>query len=284
MISFIILHYKNIDDTIECIESINSLNDKKVSIVVVDNNTLSSEDENRLNKYNIDLIKNDSNLGYAKANNIGAKYAIKKYKPLFICVINNDTVIKDKEFCNIIRDDYKEYKFDMLGPRIDTNKGESANPFPVYKNLEEVDKALKYRRDLVNIYSNPFSNVALNIYMGVKRLFVKPRHVDNGTVFEYNVALHGCAIIFSKKYYEKYKNIFYNETFLYHEEEFLYQRMLRDNLVSIYDPKLSIYHKEGASLNISFGSNERNKLLFRNKEIIKSLELLKKVIEEGKDE
>ena len=284
MISFIILHYKNISDTIECIESLNKLDDKNISIIVVDNNTLTKEDEEALNKYDIDLIKNDSNLGYAKANNIGASYAIKKYHPNFIAVINNDTVIKDKNFTKIIRDDYKEYKFDILGPRIDTNNGESVNPFPVFKTLEEVEEQIKYREKLVKIYSNPMLNASLCIYMGLKRVFVKPRHLVNGETFEAGVALHGCAIIFSKKYYERYKNIFYNETFLYHEEEFIYQRVLRDNLISIYDPELSIYHKEGASLNKSFGSDERKKLIFRNKEIIKSLKLLKKVIEEGKDE
>ncbi len=284
MISFIILHYKNISDTVECIESINKLNDKNVSIIVVDNNTLSKEDEELLNKYDIDLIKNDSNLGYAKANNIGASYAIKKYHPNFIAVINNDTVIKDKNFTKIIREDYKKYKFDILGPRIDTNKGESVNPFPVFKTLEEVEEQIKYREKLVKIYSNPMLNASLCIYMGLKRVFVKPRHLVNGEHFEEDVALHGCAIIFSKKYYERYKNIFYNETFLYHEEEFIYQRVLRDKLKSIYDPELSIFHKEGASLNMSFGTNERKKLIFRNKEIIKSLKLLKKVIMEGKDE
>jgi GT2 family glycosyltransferase len=284
MISFIILHYKNISDTVECIESINKLYDKNVSIIVVDNNTLTKEDEDTLNKYDIDLIKNDSNLGYAKANNIGASFAIKKYHPSFIAVINNDTVIKDKNFTNIIREDYKKYKFDILGPRIDTNNGESVNPFPVFKTLEEVEEQIKYREKLVKIYSNPMLNASLCIYMGLKRVFVKPRHLVNGEHFEEDVALHGCAIIFSKKYYERYKNIFYNETFLYHEEEFIYQRVLRDKLKSIYDPELSIFHKEGASLNMSFGTNERKKLIFRNKEIIKSLKLLKNVIEEGKDE
>ena len=94
MISFIVLHYKNINDTIECIRSIlKQKTNKKISIVVVDNDTLNDFDEKKLKKFDVDLIKLDSNLGFAKANNIGCKHAINKYNPDFLCVINNDTVI-----------------------------------------------------------------------------------------------------------------------------------------------------------------------------------------------
>ena len=84
-------------------------------------------------------------------------------------------------------------------------------------------------------------------------------------------------MIFSKKYYEKYKDIFYNETFLFHEEEFIYYRIKRDNLISLYSPSISLIHKEGQSLDKEFNNNYK-KLIFRNEEILKSLELLRKAI------
>ena len=60
MISFVILHYKNINDTIECIESIKKLDRQKdISIIVVDNNSLNKNEikyiENAQKNYN----KND---------------------------------------------------------------------------------------------------------------------------------------------------------------------------------------------------------------------------------
>ena len=70
MVGFVVLHYKNIDDTIECIKSVLSLKGEK-EIVVVDNNTLTNNDESRLKKFGINLIKLDENMGFAKANNIG---------------------------------------------------------------------------------------------------------------------------------------------------------------------------------------------------------------------
>ena len=90
-----------------------------------------------------------------------------------------------------------------------------------------------------------------------------------------NVALHGCALIFSKKYVDKYKYPFYNETFLYHEEEFLYDRIVNDKLISVYNPNIKVYHEEGSSLKNNL-KNERKSKLFREKERIKSLKLLLK--------
>lgn len=271
MVSFVILHYKNIKDTVECIESILNLKtDKKISIIVVDNNTLNEEDEKLLNKYELHLIKLEKNYGFAKANNIGCKYAIENDKPDFIVVSNNDIIIEQKDFIEKI---YNEESFDMLGPKIITDGGQSVNPFPVYKTKEEVINQINKTKKLIKIYKNIILRNLLKIYIKIKTVIKGKRLVYNSDKKEKNVALHGCFIIFSKRYYEKYKDIFFNETFLYHEEEFLYQRIINDNLVSVYNPDIEVFHKEGASLNNKY-NNEYKKLIFKNEEILKSLILL----------
>lgn len=281
--SFIILHYKNLKDTIECIESINKLETKnEVSTIVVDNNSLSKEEENILKKYTKDLILLKENKGFAKGNNVGCEYAIKKYKPDFLCVINNDIILTQANFLEEIENCYEETKFDIMGPKIITSGGESVNPFPVYDNLKEVNERIKYHNKLIKIYDNAFLRRLLKLYIKIKRIFKKPKHNTNAEESQYDVALHGCALIFSKKYYKKYSYVFYNETFLYHEEEFLNYRRKKDNLITYYDSKLELYHKEGASLDENFKNRDYEKLIFKNKEIVRSLTLLKKVIEKGK--
>lgn len=276
MTSFIILHYKNIKDTIECIESIKKINGE-YNIIVVDNNTATNEDEVLIKKYTNDFIKLDENLGFAKANNIGCKYAIDKYKPDFLVVSNNDIIIDDINFINKIEKEYQNDNFDMLGPKINTKDGQSVNPFPVYKTKDEVVNQINKTKKLIKIYNNILLRNLFSIYMNVKYKFKEKRLVYNGKNKEYDVALHGCFIIFSKKYYEKYEHVFYNETFLYHEEEFLYQRVIKDKLISIYEPSIQVFHKEGASLDFNYKNNYK-KLVFKNKEILKSLELLKEYI------
>lgn len=274
MVSFVILHYKNIKDTLECIASIKKLESKSYSIVVVDNGTLSEKEKKVLKKETNHLICNEENLGFAKANNLGCSYAIKHFEPDFLVVLNNDIVITQKDFITKIESSYKKTSFDFMGPKIITSGGESVNPFPIYKTKEEVISAIEKSKKLIRIYRDPILNLMLHCYMKLKRLFRKPRHVENGIHSLKNVALHGCCIVFSKKYYRKYKDIFYPGTFLYHEEEFLEYRRNRDDLITYYDAKIEVFHKEGASLNAAFEKKQREKLIFRNQEIINSLSLL----------
>ena len=272
MVSFVILNYKSTNDTIECINSIKKLKGD-YSIIVVDNNTFNCDEIKTIKSLTPDLVLLDSNVGFAKGNNAGAKYAIKKYHPDYLCIINSDIVINQVDFIEQINNLYKEYNFDILGPKILPEESESCNPFPVYKTLEEVENKIKYHHKLINIYQSKFKRFLLKIYL-LKNIFKKKVKNTNGLTDELNVGLHGCALIFSEKYYEKYEDIFYPNTFLFHEEEFLYLKAQQDKLITLYSPKIELIHKEGQSLNKEYKNNYQ-KLIFRNKEIIKSLELLK---------
>ena len=272
MVSFVILNYKSTNDTIECINSIKKLKGE-YSIIVVDNNTLTSEEIKTIKSYTSDLVLLDSNVGFARGNNAGAKYAITKYHPDFLCVINSDIVINQIDFIEQINNLYRKYNFDILGPKILPEASESCNPFPVYKTLEEVENKINYHKKLIKIYQSRLKRFLLRIYVARNR-FKKHSQNTNGLTEQTNVGLHGCALIFSDKYYKKYKDIFYPNTFLFHEEEFLYLRAKNDNLITLYSPKIELIHKEGQSLNKEYKNNYQ-KLIFKNKEIVKSLELLK---------
>lgn len=274
MVSFVILHYKNLKDTLECIDSIKKLDSKSYSIVVVDNGTLSEEEKKILKKETNHLICNKENLGFAKANNMGCTYAIKHFEPNFLVVLNNDIVLTQSDFIERIEKSYKDTSFDFMGPKILTNGGESVNPFPAYQTIEEVEQAIDKSKKLIQIYQNTFLTILLECYMRVKRIFVKPRHLENGISSQKDIAVHGCCIVFSKKYYQKYKDVFYPGTFLYHEEEFLECRRSRDGLISYYDASTEVFHKEGASLDTAFEKRNREKLIFRNENMIQSLTLL----------
>ena len=276
MMVFVILHYNNIKETMECVDSLGKFKQK---IVVVSN----SKDYDNLRKIEkrVDkVIINEENIGFAKANNIGCKYAIEKFKPDFLCVINNDIVIDQKDFLDKVEKLYKKYQFDVLGPKILPEDLPSVNPFPVYDTLEKIEDRIKYTKKLIKIYNSVILRNLLSCYVLIKSKLKKVSKPVNGEKDELGVALHGCALIFSKKYYERYETVFYNETFLYHEEEFLYYRCKHDNLTFLYSPEVELVHKEGRSLDNSFNNNYK-KLIFKNKEILKSLQLLEAVYKKG---
>lgn len=281
MMTFVILHYNNIDETMECLDSLEKFN----SNIVVVSNSKDYDNLKMIEKRVSKVIINEENIGFAKANNIGCKYAIEHFQPDFLCVINNDVIIEQKDFITQVEKLYKKYKFDILGPKILPEESDSCNPFYAYKTLDEVRERIKYTEKLIKIYQNKFLRLLLNIYLKLKAPFRKEKKTTNGSSDQLNVALHGCALIFSKKYYEKYNDVFYNETFLFHEEEFLALRAKENNLVMLYSPKIELYHKEGSSLAKKFQKQKYDSLIFRNKEILKSLKLLEKEMlkQEAKD-
>lgn len=280
MISFIILNYKSFKDTLECIDSINKIKtNKDISIIVVDNNTLELNEKKELEKFTKDIILLKENVGFAKGNNAGCKYAIEKYNPDFLCVINSDTIIEQDNFVDIIYNLYEKYKFDIMGPKILPEETDSCNPFPAYESLEEVTEKIEYTKKLIKIYKSKLLRNLLKMYISFKNLFREKIKNTNGIEDTTGVALHGCALVFSRKYYEKYESVFYPNTFLFHEEEFLYLRSKQDNLITLYSPSLEIIHKEGMSLSKKFNGKKYDALIFRNQEILKSLYLLKEEME-----
>ena len=78
--------------------------------------------------------------------------------------------------------------------------------------------------------------------------------------------LNGCCLIFSKEYIDKFSGID-DRTFLYYEEQLLYIRLKRNNLISVFNPKLEVLHNEGVSTN----KKTKNK---KNRHEIDSLNVL----------
>ena len=283
-ISYIILNYNNIEDTIECLLHLKHISEGyNASFIVVDNHTLKSKEIERIKPFTNDILLLDDNYGFAKANNKGVNYAMGKYNPDYVCVLNNDVFISQPNFIEQINNDYKLYKFDMLGPKIDSPSRESVNPFPVLKTKKDIIGEIKSSEKLATIYCNLIFTFFLNLYILLKHMIFELISPKNGKKIMKGIALHGCAIIFSRKYLKKYNDAFDSRTFLFHEEEFLYQRLINDKLISLYDPELMIYHKEGSSLKKT-KKNIRLSKLFREKEKIKSLNILLNDLEGGKHE
>lgn len=273
MISFVILHYKNFNDTLECINSIKNLLEKeKISIIVVDNNSLSKNEVSKLNKLVNDIILLNDNLGVAKAYNEGCKLAKEKYASDFICVLNNDIIVNQKDFISVIYKLYDKTKFDVLGPKI-ICEGDSVNPFPVFDSTQKIELRIKKNEKLIKIYSNKVLANLLEFYLKFKRKIRKPNRLDNGALEEKNVALHGCFMIFPKKYCKRFEKTLPDDTFLFHEEEFLYFRCIQNQLTTLYSPSLEIIHKEGRAMKIT-NENIINRKKFKLEESNKSLKIL----------
>lgn len=96
-IGFVVLSYKNIDDTVECIKSIQQVNlnsGDSIVTILVDNSECDTYPTGICENVSVDYLFQVPNDGYANGNNIGIKKAI-DVECDYIVVINNDTIVFD---------------------------------------------------------------------------------------------------------------------------------------------------------------------------------------------
>ncbi|MBN2482351.1 MAG: glycosyltransferase family 2 protein [Bacteroidales bacterium] len=256
--AFVILHHETISDTIECIDSIVSkIVYPNWQIVVVDNGSSSHPREMLQKRYSNDprihILINKKNLGFARGNNTGYHYAREILKADFIIIINNDTILQQRDFVSKILARYKESKYDILGPDIISIKnGSHQNPRKeVLINANVVKSYIRYFK--ISLWLNYFciDNLVIRIkkfFFPASRLPVANKeHINPDNSEMEQVKLHGSAMVFSPDYLKRYDYAFFPETFLYCEESILYYIARRDGLITVYYPGVQIYHKEDAT-------------------------------------
>ncbi len=286
--TFVILHYHigSIIDTIECINSIiNFIVDKDYNILVVDNGSPDNSFKHLSQIYSeskiVKIISSKVNLGFSKGNNFGIDYALEHYSPTFYIVINNDTLITQSNFLKLIEEEHNHSNFDILGPDIINLNGKHQNlDFKVLESKKDVLKEIrKNEKELLKIKKNrTFYSIYFNICILIKapikilfRLFKPISSNKTQNIRRENVPLHGSAIIFHKNYILNYPNdSFFKHTFMFAEEDILFQRVKRDNLISIYQPRIVIIHKEDSSTN-QLNPNRLNSYIFKLNHKISSL-------------
>lgn len=272
-ITFVILHYMAIEDTLECINSIkNNINYSNQSIVVVDNGSPNNTGLILKEKYKddnmVDIIISERNLGFSKGNNLGYKYAKDILNSSYIVILNNDTVIKQNNFSNKIIELYNEKEYHILGPDIISTKvkGYHQNPCKIkaFNNKNDVDKYIRklkigYYKCLFKKYTKTY-----NIIRKLKK--ATDISVDNFLNKEAeNVKLHGSCLIFSKKYIIENEYAFNPKTFMYMEEDILYYECKKKNYKMIYSPVVTIYHKEDISTETILKRNvDKDIFIFKN--------------------
>jgi GT2 family glycosyltransferase len=90
-IAVVVLHYHNLADTLECLDSLQSQNYDNYEVILVDNGSHDPHLESALGNYSLlTLIRNEDNQGFAEGNNVGIRAAMKRGAE-GILLLNNDT-------------------------------------------------------------------------------------------------------------------------------------------------------------------------------------------------
>ena len=278
MVCFVILHYMAIEETILCVNSIESNVVGEKKIIIVDNASPNNTFKN-LKKYyadsaDIDILATEKNLGFARGNNIGYKYAVKKYDPHFIVVMNNDTEVKQSDFISLIEKSFDQHKYFIMGPDIYSTK----NNYHQNPQTRKIPSKEELKKNCKRLWIKDKLNILLILKWKANELIFKKNktgkkvsksleYIDSVVV---NPLLHGSCYIFSRLFLETHsEECFYDKTFMYMEAEILYYLAIKAGEKMIYNPEIKIDHHEDVATDAEF-KKQYKKSIFSIKCLLKS--------------
>lgn len=290
-----ILHYMNMEDTKECVQSfVQKLDTQSYHIVIVDNASPNGSGGKLEACYagnpKITVIRNPENLGFSAGNNVGIAYIRQHFAPEFVILSNNDIILLEKQMYSKLSAEYAADPFAVLGPMILTADGRcDSNPIfdlPYTKEAAVFQKKFnerKLKRYESRLYPWneklwQFSRRLQNRLGMVKRFNRKDRKPGSCLQKQDGIVLHGCFLVFSQQYFQHFQGLD-ARTFLYAEEDILHQHMLHRGLRMCYDPQILIYHKEGRSV-AHIGKKNREKTIFVTKNAILAIGAYLELLEE----
>lgn len=252
----IILNWNRPDDTIECLKSLEGLLIKnfQLNVVIVDNGSGDDSVKRfrkiKTDKYKIDIIEKDKNLGFAIGNNVGIQYAIEKGAD-YLLLLNNDTIVEKNLIVEFLNATGRYKTVGIFTPKIYFARG-----FEFHERYKD--------KDLGHIIWSAGGSIDWN------NVYATNRGVDSVDNWEFNKDTAtdfatGAAMFVRSDVIKKYGG-FDERYFMYFEDVDLCQRYKNNNGKIIFVNKAVLWHKVAQSSGIGSGLNDyyltRNRLLF----------------------
>lgn len=236
LVYIIIVNYKGLNDTLECLMSLKLLKYNNFRIAILDNNVLDFEARQLSLKFGdwIDVIWNGKNLGFSGANNIGIRYVLKKGAE-YVLLLNNDTVVSEDFLLKLLLTAINNEKAGIAVPKIN---------FYLPKNK------VWYGGGKIFFLTGDAGHIGYN----EENLLLKETETDFAT---------GCCMLIKKEVFSKIG--FFNENyFMYYEDTDFCLRARKKGFKIFLSPNSLIWHKEksanGAFLDKKYYYLTRNKL------------------------
>ena len=215
-VTIILVNYKNYNDTLQCLESLDKVNYPNLSIIVVDND---SKDESFeiLKKYandRVEIVESGYNGGFAYGNNFGIKMALENGSD-YVLLLNNDTIV-DKDFLTpLVQATDNDEKVGIVSSRImfypEVDKVWYAGGIVDWANLRAIHYGLKE---------------------AISEKYLKNRDVDFAS---------GCCMLIPRRVFEEV-GMLPEEYFMYCEDMDYCIQVVDKGFKIKYVPESVIYH------------------------------------------
>ncbi len=241
-ISVVIVNY-NVKDLAEnCISSVYKANDGKydIEIFFVDNNSIDGSSEYISEKFpRVNVISNERNLGFSKANNLALRRVCGKY----VLILNPDTLLEEGTFEKLINFAENNQNTGAVTSRLILANG-------------KLDSACRR--------SFPTPSVAIPRILGLSKLFPGNRifgkynltYLDENKTYEVD-AICGAFMFIPKKVLDE-TGLFDEDYFMYGEDLDLCFRIKKKGYRIFYYPEITTIHFKGESTkktNLSYVNN-----------------------------
>lgn len=240
-IGMVILNYNDYETTskyIDMIKNYKSLN----HIVIVDNNSNdgSYDKLSKISSNKISVIKTDKNKGYAYGNNYGINHLNEKMDVDYIIISNPDIIVEEKVIKKLQKD-------------MDNNEDISVI-FPVIEQLGEKVRGWRLPTIKDEILQN-INYVQRKVKEGLK--YKEEKYSGHLTKVD---VVPGCFFMVRKNIMKLIGN-FDDSTFLYYEENILAKKLMNVDKKSYIDNEVSVTHDLSISVDKSFNSVNKYKIL-----------------------
>ena len=254
MVSMVILNYNDWELTEKYSMSISSM-EVVDHVIIVDNCSPdgSYEKLKRLSSEKIDVIKTESNEGYARGNNFGVRYVTERYGSDGIAIISNPDIEVEEQaivdIAEIIKSDSELFAATGL----------------VYNAKDELIPIFTWRLPTVPMLFLNSCTVLRNIMFKVFGYGTKIRKesVDFNQPLIPCEALPGCFFAADIKKWNALGG-FCDKTFLFYEEDIIFSKAKENGFKAALVPSARIKHMEGVSVKKSLKSWKKRELILQD--------------------
>jgi GT2 family glycosyltransferase len=233
LMSIVVLNWNGLEDTKICLEHLRKLDYPNYEIILVDNGSRPDQKAYLANEAGVTFVDLPVNTGFTGGHIAGLEYC----RGDFIVLLNNDAVMQ-ADYLTLALEHFENPDVAVVGGRSyfwndDNPLLDQTNAFYAYQNINVATGEAFMQSTDCNV----------------------PQIVNN---------VSGSAVIVRRSVIDDIGYL-YDRFFAYFEETDLFARVKRAGYKVIYDPRLHIWHRNGASSGASSGSHFFFYQIFRNR-------------------
>lgn len=267
-IAIVILNYINYEDTIACVNCALNQTYEAYNIIIVDNG--SPNQSYRILSFifndcpGVTILHSKKNLGFARGNNLGIKYAKAKLRADYVFVCNSDILFEENLLEMIEKVDCKG--IGVITPTV-YNRNQEPQPLTISTDNIYKKALLTAVFILLSWISSPFLSLLYRFIKIKKGLLLQ----DSENRSRGRYVLQGCSYFLTPDFF-RYYNQLYPKTFLYMEEINLLVYLEKVKLSSVVVDTSPVIHKEKGSTSLAYQFQfDRKKLELCTISMLKSL-------------